>query len=92
MVARKSKDRRRISYIQLQQTNTHPELQITRPCDSLQSRTRSHISSNNYDALKPKYVKILTDSQAALDSIDFKSTIALYTAEAMENLKWRVKR
>ena len=37
--------------------------------------------------MKPKYVKILTDSQAAL-----KSTIALKTAEALENLKWRVKR
>ena len=40
------------------------------------------------------YVKILPDSQAALkslDSIDFKSTIALKTAEALENLKWQVK-
>ena len=43
---------------------------------------------------EPKYVKILTDSQTALkalDSIDFKSTIALKTAEALENLKWRTK-
>ena len=48
----------------------------------------------NHDTLKPKYVKILTDSQAALkslDSIDFKLTTALKTAEALENLKWRVK-
>ena len=48
----------------------------------------------NHDKIKPKFVKILTDSQAALkalDSIDFKSTIALKTAEALENLKWRVK-
>ena len=45
---------------------------------------------DNYDTIKPKYVKILTDSQAALkslDSIDFKSTMALKTAEALENLK-----
>ena len=43
---------------------------------------------------KPKLVKILTDPQAnikALDSVDFKSTIALRTAEALENLKWKVK-
>ena len=49
---------------------------------------------DNYDTLKPKYVKILTDSQSALkalDSIDFKSTMALKTAEALENLKWRTK-
>ena len=49
--------------------------------------------ADNYDTIKPKYVKILTDSQAALkslDSIDFKSKIALKTAEALENLKWRV--
>ena len=49
---------------------------------------------DNYDTIKPKYVKILTDSQAALktlDGIDFKSTIALKTAEALENLKGRVK-
>ena len=49
---------------------------------------------NNYDTIKPKYVKILTDSQSALktlDSIDFKSTMALKTAEALENLKWRTK-
>ena len=49
---------------------------------------------DNYDTIKPKYVKILTDSQAALktlDGIDFKSTIVLKTAEALENLKWRVK-
>ena len=41
---------------------------------------RSHIPGldDNHVALKPRYVKILTDSQAALkslDSIDFKSTI-----------------
>ena len=44
---------------------------------------------DNYNAIKPKYVKILTDSQStlkALDSIDFKSTMALKTAEALENL------
>ena len=44
--------------------------------------------------MKPRYVKILTDSQSALkalDSIDFKSTLALKTAEALENLKWRTK-
>ena len=49
---------------------------------------------DNYDTIKPKYVKILTDSQVALkslDSIDFKSTMALKTAEALENLKWRTK-
>ena len=49
---------------------------------------------DNYDTIKSKYVKILTDSQAALkslDSIDFKSTMALKTAEALENLKWRTK-
>ena len=49
---------------------------------------------DNYDTIKPKYVKILTDSQSALkglDSIDFKSAIALKTAEALENLKWRTK-
>ena len=46
---------------------------------------------DNYNSIKLRYVKILTDSQAALkslDSIDFKSTIALKTAEAVENLKW----
>ena len=50
--------------------------------------------NDNHDTIKPKYVKILTDSQAALkllDSIDFKSTIALQTGKALENLKWRVK-
>ena len=49
---------------------------------------------DNYNSIKPRYVKILTDPQAALkslDSINFKSTIALKTAEAVENLKWRVK-
>ena len=43
---------------------------------------------------KPRSVKVLTDSQSALkalDSINFKSTIALKTAEALENLKWRTK-
>ena len=49
---------------------------------------------DNHEEIKPKYVKILTDSQAALkaqESIDFISTIALKTAEALENLNWRVK-
>ena len=49
---------------------------------------------DNHNSLKPRYVKILTDSQAtlkSLNSIDFKSSIALKTAEALENLKWRVK-
>ena len=49
---------------------------------------------DNHDTIKPKYVKILTNSQAALkslDSIDFQSTIALKTTEALENLKWQVK-
>ena len=35
---------------------------------------------DNDDTIKPKYVRILTDSQAALkslDSIDFKSAMAL---------------
>ena len=48
----------------------------------------------NHEILKPKYVKILTDSQAALkalDNIDIKSIKALRTAEALENLKWRTK-
>ena len=48
----------------------------------------------NHDSIKPKYVKILTDSQSALrtlDSMDFKSTMALKTAEALKNLKWRTK-
>ena len=43
----------------------------------------------------PKYVKILTDSQSALkalDSIDFKSTRALKTAEALEKPKMENKR
>ena len=41
---------------------------------------------------KLKYVKFLTDSQAALkalDNIDFKLKIALKTVEALENLRWR---
>ena len=45
---------------------------------------------DNHDAIKPRYVKILTDSHAApksLDSIDLKSTIALKTAEALKNIK-----
>ena len=49
---------------------------------------------DNYDTTKPRYVIILTDSQSALkalDSIDFKSTMTLKTAEALENLKWRTK-
>ena len=47
-----------------------------------------------HNELKPKYVKILTDSQTALktlNNIDFNSTIALETAEALENLSWRTK-
>lgn len=40
-----------------------------------------------YNELKPKYVKILTDSQSsALNNIEFKSSMALKTAEALENL------
>ena len=49
---------------------------------------------DNHDSIKPKFVKILSNSQAALkalDSIDFKSTMELKTAEALENLKWRTK-
>ena len=49
---------------------------------------------DNHDTMRPKYVQILTDSQVALkslNSIDFISSIALKTAEALENLKWRVK-
>ena len=49
---------------------------------------------DKYDTIKPRYVKILTDSQSALkalDSIDFKSTMTLKTAEVLENLKWRTK-
>ena len=49
---------------------------------------------DNHATIKPRYVKLLTDSQAALkslDCIDFKSTIALKTAEALENQKWRVR-
>ena len=49
---------------------------------------------DKYNELQPKYVKILTDSQAALHAlncIDFKSTIALEAAEALENLSWRTK-
>ena len=49
---------------------------------------------DNFNTTRPKYVKILTDSQSALkalDSIDFKSKTALKTAEALENLKWRTK-
>ena len=48
----------------------------------------------NHDSIKPKYVKILTDSQAALkalDSIDIISIMTLKTAEALENLKCRTK-
>ena len=40
----------------------------------------------NHDTLRPNYVKILSDSQAALkslNSIDFKSTLALKTTEAL---------
>ena len=48
----------------------------------------------NFENLKPKFVKILTDSQAALitlNNIDFTSSTALKTAEALENIAWRVK-
>ena len=44
----------------------------------------------DYNNLKPRYVKILTDSQSArqaLNNIDFKSNIALKTAESMEQTK-----
>ena len=44
---------------------------------------------DKFDSIKPRYVKILTDSQSALkalDSIDFKSTITLKTADTLENL------
>ena len=46
--------------------------------------------NENHDTIKPKYVKIITDSQAALkalDSIDFKSTMALKILEALDILK-----
>ena len=42
-----------------------------------------------YNNFKPRYIKILTDSQSALqalNNIDFKSSIALKTAESMENM------
>ena len=48
-----------------------------------------------YNNLKPRYVKILTDSQSALqalNNIDFKSNIALETAESMENIAWQTKK
>ena len=47
-----------------------------------------------YNDLKPKYAKILTDSQSALfslNNIDFKSSIALKTAKALENIAWQAK-
>ena len=47
---------------------------------------------DNHDTLKSNYVKILTDSQAALKALnclDFKSNIALGTAKVIENLSWR---
>ena len=43
-----------------------------------------------YNNLKPRYVKILTDSQSALqalNNIDFKLNIALKTVESMANQK-----
>ena len=49
---------------------------------------------DNHDTIKLKYIKILSDTQTAikaLDNIDFKSTIAVKTAEVLENLNWRVK-
>ena len=54
----------------------------------------SYMDEKSYD-LKPKYVKILTDSQSALlalNNIDFKSSIALKTAEALENIAWQAKK
>ena len=45
--------------------------------------------------LKPKYVKIITDSQSALlalNNIDFNSSIVLKTAEALENIAWQAKK
>ena len=53
----------------------------------------SYMDEKSYD-LKPKYVKILTDSQSALlalNNIDFKSSKALKTAEALENIAWQTK-
>ena len=47
-----------------------------------------------YNVFKPKFVKILTDSQSpiqALNGIDFKSNIALKAAEALENIVWQTK-
>ena len=44
---------------------------------------------DSFEQLKPKYVKILTDSQAALKTLaglDFTSEVAVKTAEALENL------
>ena len=44
--------------------------------------------------LKPKYVKILTDSQSALlalNNIDLKFSIALKTEEALDNIAWQAK-
>ena len=38
---------------------------------------------DNHDTLRPKFVNT--------ENINFKSSIALKTAEALENLKWRVK-
>ena len=45
--------------------------------------------------LKPKYAKISTASQSALlalDNIDFKSSMVLKTAEALENIAWQAKK
>ena len=49
----------------------------------------------NHNQLKPKYVKILTDSQSALqvlNNIDFKSTMGFKTAEALGNISWWTQR
>ena len=48
-----------------------------------------------YNNLKPRFVKILKESQSALqalNNIDFKSNIALKTAESMENIAWQTKK
>ena len=48
-----------------------------------------------YNTLKPRYVKILTDSQSALQALnnfDCKLNIALKTAELMENIAWQTKK
>ena len=49
----------------------------------------------NHNQPKTKYVTILTDSQSelqGLNNIDFKSSIALKTAEALKNISWWTQR